>query len=422
MARLLAKLTSVWFLLEVAVPLVIAAWVLIDVKHSQRRMQRKVRLKLDGKWDEVDVHYQCDLKSRRLFSYLMREHIEPGNLEAGYALFLYEQGRLEPALQFADRAVVLARKRRVFLNSILGLQQKTLPAAINSRVLILTGLGRYDDARTASAELSNLPSVHNKLRATICLTEVYSGRLDRALELAYKTLAHDPKDSTARVVASWVFRLKGEFAEAINILVYTPKDVTELYSPKDLANLLRDRESAKFIELQRQHAATIHEPIRLLLMSGVYAEQTKYDDATRALDAMELLLGNNPVIKSSYERNRAICAAAKGDVRQTEQHLAEARTIAQNLPKRDTQWETNIAAGRCYLLLKLTDKAGVEFLAAQRHVLHPIEEHVTNYWLARTAEAAKRRTEAIRNYQSVIADDIPTWMRQQSLAALDRLK
>jgi len=419
--RFLTTATSVWFFLEVVVPLALAVWVLIDVRHSQRRQQRKLRLQLDGKWDELDAHFQRELKSRRLLSYIMRKYVLPGNLQASYALFLYQRGQLETALEFADRSVALARKQRVFLKSVFGVQQKILPSALNSRVLILTGLGRYDDARVASAELRNMPSVRNKAQATICLTEVYLGNLDRALELAYETLAQDPKDGTARVVASWVFRLKGEFAEAINILVYKPKDVTELYSQKDLDTLLRDRESAKFIALQRQHAATIYEPIRLLVMSGVYLDQADYDDATHALDAMQSLLGNNPVIRSNYERNRAICSASKGDVRQAEQHLAEARTIALNLPKRDTQWETNISAGRCYLLLKLTDKASNEFLAAQRRMFHPIEKHMTNYWLARTMEVAKHRAEAIRNYQCVVADDIPTVMRQESLDALDRL-
>jgi tetratricopeptide (TPR) repeat protein len=223
-------------------------------------------------------------------------------------------------------------------------------------------------------------------------------------------------------VASSIFCFKREFTEAINILVYEPKDITEHYSPEDLALVLQNRESARFIALKRKHSATIHQPIRLLSMARVYVDQENLDDATQALDTTEPLLGANPVIRCSYHRYRALCAAAKGDALQTELHLANARSITQSLPKRDTQWETSIAAGRCYLSLRLTDKASLEFQEARRHTLHPIEKHVTNYWLARTAEAAKRRSEAIRHYQSVVADNIPTWMREESLVAINRLK
>ncbi|HUJ11769.1 MAG TPA: hypothetical protein VL171_17300 [Verrucomicrobiae bacterium] len=422
-AHLPRVVTSVWFLLDVVVPLVVATWVLLDVKYLQLWSQRKIRLKLAGKWDELDAHFQRRLKTRRPLAYFFQNYIVPGNVEASYALYLYERGLSEAALEMADLSIARARKQPALLTITFGPPaQKTLHSALHTRVLILNGLGRYDDARATSAELRTLAKVSNKTHATASFTELYSGRLDEALELAYETLSHDPKDGSARLIASAVYCLKGAFTEAINVLVHELKDVTELYSPKDLSDMLKDRESAKFIALQRQYAATIHQPVRLLSIARVYIEQQNFDDATRALDATEPLLGNNPIIRCSYNRSRAICAAAKGDAKQTEQYLAEARTITLSQPKRDTRWETNIAAGRCYLSLQLIDKARAEFLEAQRRALHPIEKHVTNYWLACTAVTAKRRNKAIRYYQTVVADGIPTVMRQESLAALVDLK
>lgn len=407
--------------LYVLITLVVSAWLLSDMNYIHRWKQQKVRLELDGKWDDLETHFQRRLKTRRLFARLFQRFAVPGNLEASYALYLHNRGRSEAALETAERAIVLAQHQPSFLKSTFGRPaRKTLQSAMHTRVLVLNGLGRYEEARATSAEMRALPG--GKTHATACLTELHAGHLDEALILACETLSHDPKDGTARLVASSVFCYRREFAEAINILIYEPKDFTEHYSRKDLALALRNRESATFIALKRKHSATIHQPIWLLSAARVYIDQGDLDEAIQALDMTEPLLGANPVIRCAYHRYRALCAATKGDIQQTEQHLAEARSITQSLPKRDTQWETSVAAGRCYLTLRLTDKATLELQEAQRHALHPIEKHVTNYWLARTADAAKRRSEARRHYQDVVADNIPTRMRDESFAALDRLK
>jgi tetratricopeptide (TPR) repeat protein len=384
-----------------------------------------MRLKLAGRWDELDAHYQRELRSHRLIlPFVMRKYAVPGNLEAGYAVYLYERGRLESALEFTDRAIVLARKPRWKLKSVFGMQPntRTLPVALNLRVLVLTGLGRYNEARTTAAELRAMLPPGQRRNSADCLMEVQSGHLQEALELAYETLSHNSKDGTARLVASWVYRLRGDFPEAASILFYQPPDVTEHYSPKDLDLVLRSREGVKFVALQRQYAATIHEPIRLLALSGVYLEEGNLDDATQALDTVEPLLGANPVILCDYHRRRAICAAARGDGPRAEQHLAAARSILAKYPKRSTQWETHIAAGRCYLSLQAMDKAGAEFVQAQALCLHPLDKHVTNHWLGRAADAAHRRSEVIRHYKNLVADGIDTKMRQEATETLSRLK
>ena len=424
-AHLLAEATSLWFIVDVLVPLTVAIWLLIDVHWSYRRRQQRIRLKLAGKWDELDAHYQRELGSHRLIlPFLLRKYAVPGNLEAGYAAYLYERGRLESALEFTDRAITLARKPRWKLKSVFGVRPttRTLPVALNLRVLVLTGLGRYDEARTTAAELRDLLPPGQRRNSADCLMEVQSGHLEEALNLAYETLSHKSNDGTARLVASWVYRLRGDFPEAANILFYQPHDVAEHYSPKDLALVLKSHEGAKFVALQRQYAATIHEPIRLLALSGVYLEAGNLDDATQALDTVQPLLGANPVILCDYHRRRAMCAAGKGDSPRAEQHLAAARSILADYPKRSTQWETHIAAGRCYLSLHAMDKAGAEFAQAQALWLHPLDKHVTNYWLGRTADAARRRSEAIQRYEKLVADGIDTKMRQEAIEALPRLK
>jgi len=424
-ARLVSEVTSLWFIVEVIIPLTMAVWMLFDVHRNQRRRQERMRLKLAGRWDEVDAHYQRELRSHRLIlPFLLRKYVLPGTLEAGYAAYLYERGRFESALEYTDRAIVLARKPRWRFKSLFGMKPntRTLPVALNLRVLVLTGLGRYDEARATAAELRAILPPGQRKNSADCLMEVQSGNLGEALNLAYETLSHNLKDGTARLVASGVYSLRGDFSQAANILYYEPGDVTEHYSPADLAIALKDRQSIKFIALQRQYAATIHEPIRLLTLADVYIEQGTFDDATRALDAAEKLLGPNPVIRCSYHRKRALCAAASGDTQQAEQHLMEARSLVEQHPRRGAEWEVCVAAGRCYLALQQMEKARAEFAHAQTITLHPIEKHLTNYWLGRTAEAARHPAEAIRHYQSVVADGIETRMREEAVDALSRLK
>jgi hypothetical protein len=60
-----------------------------------------------------------------------------------------------------------------------------------------------------------------------------------------------------------------------------------------------------------------------------------------------------------------------------------------------------------------------ELTDAQRFALHPVEKHVTAYWIARTHEASGDRPKAMPYYEVVAADTIPSWMRKHAAEVLN---
>jgi len=70
------------------------------------------------------------------------------------------------------------------------------------------------------------------------------------------------------------------------------------------------------------------------------------------------------------------------------------------------------------LHLRRFKDALAELTEAQQHVLHPIERHATTYLIAMANEGAGNKHEADAHYRLVVADEIPSRMREKAIAAI----
>ena len=207
--------------------------------------------------------------------------------------------------------------------------------------------------------------------------EYYCGHLDEALRFAHSVSPGDTGYDSMRSVSAIAHCMKGEFAEAIQSLLYEPGDTSKFYSPKELEAIKSFPAGAKLIELQDKKLASVFQPARLLLLAHVLLAQDDVENAVHALDYAEKLLGPMEAIQASYCQYRAWSLAAQGKASEAETYLDRVRAIVQQLPKRSMRWEAHSVAGRVYLYLGRLDKALVESMEAQRAVLHPSERHTT---------------------------------------------
>jgi tetratricopeptide (TPR) repeat protein len=394
-------------------------WFSADMTSIMKSMQRKNQLSIDGQWDELEKYFLQAPKNFRPFVWFHRRYLLPGNITTQYALFLFKQGRLEEALAKADEAIrQIERKPILFRNIFSSATFKTWCGALQARTMILTALGRYDEAREASAQYKRRLRPGARASSALGLLEYYCGNLDAALAEANSVPPESAHYDSMRTIVALVHTMKGEFDEAIQALMYEPADVTKFYSPESWERVRGTIEGAKFIELQRQKIAGIFQPARLLVLANVYLAREDIENAIGVLDRAEKVLGAEPGIQVVYCRHRACSFAAQGKAAEAEQYIERTRAIAKKLPKRSLVWETHFAAGRAYLYLGRFDDALSEWVEAQRLVLHPIEKHITAYYLAKTHEAAGRSDDAMSYYRTVAADPIPSWMQKESAEAL----
>ena len=400
---------------------VLASWYATDMRSIQKWLQRKSQLSIEGRWKELETHLQQASKSIRPFAWFYRRCLQPGSLEAQYALFLLQHGRFEEALAKVDEALRRAEtKPRVFAHILRAESFGTLRASLKTKTLILTGMGRYYEGREAASKLRHLDG--GKPNAPLALLEYYCGHLDDALAQARAVPPGDEQYDSMRGVMALAYTMKGEFDQALQALLYEPGDVSKYYGPEKMAMVSQDPEGAKVIELQRRKLASVLPSLRLILLAHVYLAKEQHENADRALDLAEKSLGTEPGGLVSYCRNRSYSLAAQGKIPETENYIARLRSLAQQFPKRSFVWETHFAAGRAYFHLERFSEALAEFNEAQRAALHPVEKHSTAYWTARTHEAAGNHREAVQYYEIVAADSIPSWMRKQAGEALTRFK
>jgi tetratricopeptide (TPR) repeat protein len=398
---------------------VVSTWFASDMRSILKSGQRKNQLSIEGRWQELDQHFEITSKPGRPFVWLHQRYLLPGAVAAQHALFLFNQGRLEEALVKANQAVRQVKgKPWVFRTIHHASTFKILLGSLSARTMILTGLGRYDEAREAAAQLQRLAGAGGRPNTALALLEYYSGHVDEALALAQAVPPEDPQYDAMRGIAAIAQVMKGEYSQAVQTLLYEPGDMTKFYSPAGLKAVREDPEGPKLIELQNKKLAGVFQPARLLLLANVYLAQEDFENANRVIDQAEKKLGPEPGIQASYCRYRACCLAAQGKAKEAENHLERMRAIVKQLPKRSLIWETHFTAGRSYLYLGRPGDALAELIEAQRSVLHPTEKHVTTYWIARAHEAAGNPREAVPYYQSVAADTIPSWMRKKAIEAL----
>lgn len=399
----------------------VLAWFAADMRFILKSSQRKNQLSIEGRWGELDQYFERASKTYRPFVWLHRHCLLPGAVLGQYALFLFNQGRLDEALANVNQAIrQIESKPRIFRSIHRFETFRILCSALRARTLILTGLGRYGEARENDARLQQLTG-SKAPNAASALLEFYCGHLDEALAQALAVPPGDKQYDPMRAVTVLALCMKGEFDKSIQALVYEPGDISKFYSPAGLKVMNESSEGPKLIELQRRKLAGVFQPARLILLAQVYIAKEEFENADCALDQAEKSLGPEPGIQASYCRHRACSLAAQGKATEAETYIERMRTIVKQLPKRSLLWETHFAAGQSYLYLGRFNDALTELIKAQQSVLHPVEKHSTAYWIARAHEAAGNRNEAIPYYQLVAADTIPSWMRKLATESLTRL-
>ena len=408
---------------SLVITVVVLSWFAWDMRSILKAGQRKNQLSIEGRWKDLEAFYEQSAKPHRPFVWLYRNYLLPGGVAVQHGLFLFKQGRLEEALVKVDLGIrQIEGKPLIFRPCYRSVTFKTRGHALNARLLILTGLGRYDEARAVAAQWLQLKGGNDCPNAPLALLEYKCGNLDEALTQAQAVPPGDSQYDTMRSVTALVHSAKGEFDEAIQALGYEPSDIKVFYSPAGFKTMHESPEGVKLVELQRRKHAGVFQPARLLRLAIVYLAKEEYENAQRVLDQAEKLLGPEPAIQSTYCQARACSLAALGKAAEAEAYIERMRAIVQQTPKRGLIYETHYATGRSYLFLGRPGDALVELMAAQGFVLHPVEKHFTNYWIARALEAAGDPQRAVPYYQIVAADPIASWMRKGAAEALRRIR
>lgn len=411
-------LTCIYLVLSLAAAGVLA-WFALDMRSILKEAQRKTQLSIDGNWRDLENHFERATRSLRPFVWFHRRYLLPGNLETQYALFLYKRGRLEEALTKTDQAIRQVESKPWIFRSIhSSATLKTLCGALRTRTLILSGLGRYEEARKTDAELHKVTQPQRVANGGMALLEYYCGHFDQALTLAEATSSEEAQHDAMRGVVSLVHCMKGDYDEALRALSFTPANASKFYSSPGLKTLRESPDGAKLIELKHRKFAKFFPPARMIMFAHVYNAQEDFENAGRALDEAEKSLGPEPSLQMAYCRQRACSYAGLGKDAEAERHIERMRAIVEELPKRSFLWESHFATARSYLHLRRFKDALAELTEAQRHVLHPIERHATTYLLALAYGGAGNKPEADSHYRMVVADEIPSCLREKAIAAL----
>lgn len=410
------QLLAAIFLLAV---FILPSWYIADMRSILKSGRRKQELSIAGDWKGLEDYYEEEARTRRPFVWFRRKYLIPGHLETLYALFLYEQGRFEEALAKAEQAIERNKsKLRIFRSFDAKATFTTLRGALKARTLILGGLGRYDEARAAAAEYQKLAGSSGRTDSSLALLEYYCGQLDEAITLAQAARPEDSEFDAMRGVVSLCYTMKGDFEQALQALSYAPADVMKFYTPTGLQALSQSPEGAELLEAKRQKLASVFPPARFINLARVYVAMEDFEKADQALDEAEKSVGPQPGLQVSYCRYRACSFAGQGKAKEAELYLDRMRAFVKTFPKRSLLWETHFGAGRSYLYLNRFNDALAELDAAQKCVLHPVEKHGTNYYIAKAHEATGNQSEAIKYYELVAADPIPSRMRQQAAEVL----
>jgi len=390
-------------------------WFAADMLFLLRSAQRRHQLTLEGRWADLERHFEGVEKTRRPFAWFWQRYLLPGGNATQFGLFLFQQGRLEQALTEVDRAISQVGKKPVLLRPFLRGATKAIRCGSRAaRMLILTGMGRYDEVRAEAVRLGQASGSSVDANSPLALMETNCGRLDEALALARNVPPAHHQYDAMRSTTAWIYSLKGEPARAVEVMTHEPAGVAKFYRSEDLKTMGASPDGAKLIELQGRNLAGIFPPARWIRVAQTYLDQEAFANADAALGEAEKSLGSNQVLQISYWRTRARSHAGQGKSAEADDCIGRARALIQQFPRRSTVMETHLAIGRSYLSLRRFSKALMELGEARRNSLHPIERHQANYWTARTHEAAGNSLEALTYYKLVAADPIPSWMHRQA--------
>jgi tetratricopeptide (TPR) repeat protein len=394
-------------------------WFLADIKFAQRWGLKRAELGAQGKWRELNTHFESGLKCRRPMLLLFQHFVIPGTVEADYALHLSDQGEHERALVLAQKASGRSAKR-------VAVHLAILPA----EATILSRLGRYDEARTViekgrsllgGPSCSSLPEITSRqLAAGLAmqqgLMELHLGNLDAALKFGTEACAGNVSDP-GRAVVSGALRARGRFKEALEVLVYESSNFDKFLEPAlasmephDVDSLARDK---LFVETARQtdeQLSGVFGPAVEMGRALVFLEAGDGTNLGLALQRTQSKLKANQIMEHIYIRTRACWLAMGGDATGMEADLARARQLAAEKPaSRSAKYETHLAVGRANFLLGRHGAAVEALKGAHDLGLHPMEKHTATFWLARATEMVAPLS-AGSLFKAVVADRFGTWM------------
>jgi hypothetical protein len=408
--------TSLLLFLIPAVGIAGLLWFLADIRFAQRWGLRRAELGAQDNCRELDAHFQSGLKCRRPMLLLFQRFVVPGLLEADYALHVSNHGEHERALILAEKASRKAARRVA-----------THLAVLPAESMILLRLGRYEEARhvvqvgrnllaARPAELAK-DSGHSNLEAGIILQdamiEMYLGHLDAALNLGIEASAASVSDP-ARALISAVLTAKGRFMEALDALVYEPSGFYKFLDSSAMDLLEEDKLFQETARQMDEEISGVFGPAVELVRASVFLEAGETANLGLALEQVQSKLKSHRIIEHIFVRTRACWHAMTGDVAGVEADLARTRQLAAEKPaSRSAKYETHLAAGRAFLLLGQDARAIGELKTANHLALHPLEKHVSMYWLARANQAVDH-TLAATQFNTVIADGFGTWMESDA--------
>jgi tetratricopeptide (TPR) repeat protein len=383
---------------------VLACFGLIGLLTADLRWDRKWSLKnaelsAQGRWKEMNAHFERRLACRRPFLRLHDAIARPGLLDAQYGLHLSNQGHNEKGLEWADRAVKRKSWRRK--------QTATLQQV---RAHILCRIGRYEEAK-AAVEHSRRADPGSGLADMLdAMIELNLGLIEVALTFGKKAFASGNLTDPARSVVSSVLALQKRFQEALDVLVYEPTNVLAFFSNESLSKVTSDDLGKDLVLRMDEEIAGIFRPGRYLSIAEVCIAAGDVANLEKALHGAQRELRFHPDVERIYWQLRAICHGLKGEASGAEESLKRARDLTVEVPTRLARFYTHCAGGRAYFHLGRSDVAISEFQEATQLALHPLEKHLNNYWLARALEAAGQKIEAGRIFGVVTEDGFATWM------------
>lgn len=383
-------------------------WFIADMNHASKLNRRRSELSAQGRWKELNEHFESELTCWRLPLQIFRCFALPGGIEVESALHLYNQGELEKALGLADRGVARSNRFR---------KHREIP--LIARAQILSGLGRYDEARQALERARKINPEVSFADLLEGMIEMYEGNIERALALGQRALSDQKTTDSSRALVSALLSAKGRFQDALNILTYDPVRALAFFTAEDLDLMTQSESGRQLVLAMDEEAAGVFRPARYLAIAGVCLEAGDRENLEHSLDRAERELKLNPAIEHIYRRLRACCCATKSEPTEMEGQLVRARQLTNEFPSRSAKYETHQAAGRAYLILQRNDAALPELRSAVGLALHPWERHYSNYWLARAAEAAGQQQDALTLFNSVIANGFDTWMTVDARRRID---
>lgn len=304
-----------------------------------------------------------------------RLHQEAAVRAAHLALEHYKNGGYQEALEKIDHAL------SVLDRSAMPVQDVSLYGmCLSAKTMIVAALGRYDEARQMAKTLRGAGAAPASLIAT-AFAELYTGRLNDALRICNEVMAADPDSNSANGMAATIALLLGDTSYALRLLDYDSDD-----------------------------------PTRLLLLAETHLRDRDSVAAEEALDLAEPRLPDYAVVILEYRRLRALAAAHAGDGATMEANL---RLLDEAVAHaRHKSWDAAIGRGEALFMIQGFDAALSAFVQASGYARHPMDIHITRYWLARAHAALRNKDQAELLYRAVLADGFRTRMSDEASSAL----